>query len=136
VRVPGIGSRYRNGSGYVLVKMGRLVVVGTVTAGSERSEWRRTQLHPDGGAWGVDHWHVPGWFRHYLDGGARRLQGLVEGLSQRQKQRTHEKKSELIAKDAGAMGSSGAFRAFEADLELFGDIVFRSVDDDGGPETT
>lgn len=128
LRTPGWGARYRRGAGYVIVKMARLFVIGVVVAGQERPEWRNTQLHASGGAWGVDAWHVPGWFYWYLNNGARRLQELADGLSERQQQVTQDKLWEFIGAAPGAVAESDVFRAFDTDLGLFGDVVFNRDD--------
>lgn len=135
LRTPSWGSRYQSGSGYILVKMARLLVLCTIVAGPERRQWRNTQLHVDGGAWGVDIYRVPGWVASYLDNGAAKLQQLVEGLSEKQKQVTGDKLSELVLLDADRIAASDAFRAFEADLGLFGEIVFQLPDDESQSES-
>jgi hypothetical protein len=63
LRTPAIGMRCLHGAGYVIVKMARLIVFGTVAPGNERKEWRATQLHVHGGSWGVEEYHVPGWLK-------------------------------------------------------------------------
>lgn len=130
LRTPVIGARYRGGSGYVIVKMARLIVFGVVVPGPERKDWKRTQLHVGEGAWGVDEWHVPGWFRHYLNNGARMIQEVDQGLSARQKRVSRARADEIVARDPGAIAASDAFRAFEKDLDLFGEVVFPANEDD------
>jgi len=126
LRSPGIGARFRGGSGYAIVKMGRIFLIGTIVPGPERQEWKGTQLHAGGGAWGVDKWHIPGWFYWHIDKGARDLQKLEDGLSDRQKQITEQRVWELVKEDPDSIAASDAFRAFETDLGLFGDVVFQS----------
>lgn len=129
LRTPGWGARYHNGAGYLIVKMARLFIIGVVVAGPERHEWRNTQLHASGGAWGVDRWHVPGWFYWHLNNGARRLQESVERLSEKQRQVTQDKLWEFLQVDPDAVAQSDVFKAFETDLSLFGDVVFDRDDD-------
>jgi hypothetical protein len=45
LRTPAIGHRCFKGAGYVIVKMARLIVIGTVASGNERKDWKATQLH-------------------------------------------------------------------------------------------
>jgi hypothetical protein len=125
LRVPSVGTRCRHGAGYVIVKMARLIVFGTIANGNERREWKATQLHVDGGSWGVEEYHVPGWLDGYLNLGAQKLQRFSEELSLRQKRLTNEKTWEAIEDDAEIVASSDVMRAFEADLKLFGHIAFQ-----------
>lgn len=126
LRGVGIATRSRHGAGYVIVKMARLYVFGTVASGNERREWRNTQLHASGGAWGVDTWHVPGWVRHYFDYQAKHVERLVEGLSEKQKDQTNDRIWAELRTDVEGLAESDVFRAFEADLKLFGDRAFQS----------
>jgi hypothetical protein len=125
LRTPAIGSRCLNGAGYVVVKMARLIVFGTVASGNERKDWKATQLHVEGGSWGVEEYHVPGWVKGYLELGAAKQGTFVEELSARQKQRTNETIMEAIDDDAEIVAASDVFRAFEADLKLFGESAFQ-----------
>ena len=135
LRVPTVGTRCRDGAGYVVVKMGRLIVFGTVASANERREWKATQLHSEGGSWGVEEYHVPGWVEGYLNLGAQKLQKFGEELSLRQKRQTNEKTWEATDDDVEAVASSDIFRAFEADLKLFGKSAFQKpLSDEDPPE--
>ena len=125
LRMPSLGTHCRNGAGYVVVKMARLLVFGTVASGNERREWKATQLHIGGGSWGVEEYHVPGWLDGYLNRGAELLQKHADELSLRQKKLTNEKTWEAIKEDVDAVAESDVMRAFEADLKLFGQVVFQ-----------
>ena len=125
LRTPAVGTRCRDGAGYVIAKMARLIVFGTVAPGKERKDWKATQLHVEGGSWGVEEYHLPGWVKHYLELGAEKQGKFVEELSARQKQRTNEAIMEAIDDDADVVASSDVFRAFEADLKLFGESAFQ-----------
>jgi hypothetical protein len=81
-------------------------------------------------AWGVDQWHVPGWFDWYLRNGARRLQQLADGLSKKQKQVSQDKLWEVVHSDPDAVAESDLFKAFATDLGLFGDVVFNRDNDE------
>ena len=60
---------------------------------------------------------------------------FVEELSARQKQRTNETILDAIDDDADIVASSDVFRAFEADLQLFGSSAFqRSLPEDDPPK--
>ena len=133
LRMPAIGMRYMDRAGYVIVKMGRLIVFGVVGPGNERRQWQATQLHAEGGSWGVEDYHVPGWVAAYLDLGAKKLQECAEALSLKQKHQTKEKLKEAIYDDVDRVASSDIFRAFEEDLKIFGSDVFQQslTDDDG-----
>jgi hypothetical protein len=120
-----VGTRYLDGAGYVVVKMARLIVFGTVATGKERKDWNATQLHVEGGSWGVEEYHVPGWVKGYLELGAERQGKFVEELSARQKKLTNETVLGAIDDDVEAVASSDVFRAFEADLKLFGNSAFQ-----------
>jgi hypothetical protein len=125
LRMPSLGTQCRNGAGYIVVKMARLFVFGTIASGHERQEWRATQLHASGGAWGVEKYHVPGWFEGYLNRGAELLQEHSTTLSLRQKKRTNEKTLQAIKDDVDGVAESDLVRSFEADLRLFGPAAFQ-----------
>ncbi len=125
LRTPAVGTRCSQGSGYVIVKMARLIVFGTVSSGKERKDWKATQVHVEGGSWGVEEYHVPGWVKNYLELGAEKQGKFVEELSARQKQRTNETIMDAIDDDADIVASSDVFRAFESDLQLFGSSAFQ-----------
>lgn len=133
LRGVGVSTMSRDGMGYVIVKMGRLLVFGTVAVGQERDLWKATKLDAEGGPWGgAQGYHVPGWVEGYFNVNARKLQNLVEGLSDKQKQQTNDRAWEEIRENVERVAESDVFRAFEADLELFGDSAFqRSLPDDG-----
>jgi hypothetical protein len=101
----------------VIVKMARLLVIGVVASGKERRLWKATQVHVEGGSWGVEVYHVPEWIDGLLNLGAENQQKHVDGLSQRQKQRTNDKTWEAIDEDVDAVAESDVLRAFEPDLE-------------------
>ena len=127
-------SMCRDGAGYVIVKMARLIVFGTVAAGEERRLWKATKLHADGGGWGVEDYHLPGWVDAYFKVSAEKQQKLVEELSLRQKRRTNDDIREAIREDIDAVAQADNFRAFEADFKLFGDRVFQQpLPDDDDP---
>lgn len=135
LRTPGIGMRCLHGAGYVIVKMARLIVFGTVASGKERKERRATQLHVEGGSWGVEEYHLPGWVKSYLELGAEKQGKFVEALSARQKRRTNETIMEAIEDDPDVVALSDVFRAFEADLKLFGHSAFqRPLPEDEPPK--
>ena len=125
LRTPAIGHRCLKGAGYVIVKMARLIVIGTVASGNERKDWKATQLHVEGGSWGVEEYHAPGWLKNYLELGAEKQGKFVDELSRRQKQRTNETIIEAIDDDPDLVASSDVFRAFESDLKLFGKSAFQ-----------
>ena len=125
LRTVGQSTHHRPAGSYIIVKMARFLVFGTVSAGTERRDWRDTKIHAEGGAWGVDGIHVPGWVRRYLKDGAARVQAAVEGISDKQKQQTFEALREAMRKDPAGVASSGAFRAFEEDLAMFGREAFQ-----------
>ena len=56
----------------------------------------------------------------------RRLQQFVEGPSPKQKQVTGGKLTDLMKRDPDAIADSDAFRAFEAVLGMFGEVVFQA----------
>jgi len=105
--------------------MARLMVVGTIAAGSERRQWKGTHLYAEGGSWGTDSYHVPGWVRLFLISGARAQQDMVDGLSVRQKRTTNDALLKAINKDPDAVVKSGSLKAFKADLALFGRAAFQ-----------
>lgn len=125
-------STQRSGdAGYIVAKMARLLVIAVIEPGNERKHWGATQLHVNGGAWGVDDYRVPPWLIVHLRAAAQAQQDAVDGLSDRQKQLTNAALMKAIEMDPVAVARSGSVRAFEADLELFGPGVFQaSVDDD------
>lgn len=125
LRTPAVGTRCLDGAGYVIVKMARLIVFGAVAQGKERKDWKATQLHVEGGAWGVEDYSLPGWVKAYLELGAENLGKFVAELSARQKLRTNETMLEAIDDDVEIVASSDVFRAFEADLKLFGPSAFQ-----------
>jgi len=111
--------------GYIVVKMCRLLVFGVVAPGNERSAWKGTKLHVDGGSFGVDRYHAPGWVLALIKKGAQLQQEAVEGLSARQKQLTHDALMKAIEADPTGLAESGSVKAFEKDLELFGPAAFQ-----------
>ena len=133
LRTPAIGMRYLDGAGYMIVKMGRLIVFGVVAPGNERRQWQATQLHAEGGSWGVEDYHVPGWVAAYLDLGAKKLQECAKALSPKQRHQTSEQLKEAIYDDVDRVASSDILRAFEEDMKIFGSDVFQQplTDDDG-----
>ena len=61
--------------------------------------------------------------------------GKVRGGAVGQKQRTNETILDAIDDDADIVASSDVFRAFEADLQLFGSSAFqRSLPEDDPPK--
>lgn len=131
LRTPTIGTRFRNGAGYVVVKMARLMVVGTIAHGDERRKWRATQIHASGGAWGVERYHLPGWVDGFLNLGASRVQALTEQVSDRQQERTDDVRWAAVRENPDAVAASDLFRAFEADVRLFGSRAFQDFNDNG-----
>ena len=125
LRTPAVGTRCLHGAGYVVVKMARLMVFGTISSGKERKDWKATQLHVGGGSWGVEEYHVPGWVKGYLELGAENQEKFGEELSARQQRRTNETIMEAVDDDVEGVASSDVFRAFEADLKLFGESAFQ-----------
>jgi hypothetical protein len=119
LRSMGQGMQCRDGFGYVLVKMARLCIFGTVAAGSQRRIWKGTKLHVSGGAWGVEA-VAPGWVFHWFTEGASRMEKTMDGLSDAQKQRTHDELMELFRADPDALLNSGAGQGWRADMEMFG----------------
>ena len=117
----------------MIVKMGRLIVFGVVAPGNERRQWQATQLHAEGGSWGVEDYHVPGWVAAYLDLGAKKLQECAKALSPKQRHQTSEQLKEAIYDDVDRVASSDILRAFEEDMKIFGSDVFQQplTDDDG-----
>ena len=61
--------------------------------------------------------------------GARDLQRVEDGLSDHQKRVSEQRVWEIVKEDPDSVAASDAFRAFEADLGLFGDIVFQRSDE-------
>lgn len=49
LRAPAIGTRLTESGGYVVIKLARLFIFGTVASGTERRVWKATQIHPGGG---------------------------------------------------------------------------------------
>jgi hypothetical protein len=135
LRTPAIGTQCRDGAGYVIVKMARLIVFGTIASAKERRDWKATQLHVDGGSWGVEEYRAPGWVRHYLELGAQKQGKFIDELSTKQRQRTNETIMEAIEDDVELVASSDVFRAFESDLKLFGDSAFQKRLSDEEPPT-
>jgi hypothetical protein len=119
----GTGTRCNRGSGAVIVKMARLMVIGIVGYGDDR--WKATKLHAGGGSWGVEIYHVPGWIDAYLKRGALEIQTALEGLSERQQDRTYQSMMVLARRDPEAFRSSGVFQAFLRDHEFFGERAFQ-----------
>jgi hypothetical protein len=115
----------RDGYGYIIVKMARLLVLGTVEPCSERNVWKATKIHASGGAFGIDNYRVPGWVFEYLAHGAWQLEQTMNELSTRQKQLTHDEVLKLMREDPESFAKSGNFKAFEADLRLFGNRAFQ-----------
>ena len=132
LRGTGHSTMCRDGAGYVIVKMARVIVFGTIAAGDERGMWKATKLHAEGGSWGVEEYHVPGWVEGYLKVSAEKLQKVIEGLSLRQKRRTNDEIWSAIQGDVDKVATSDNMRAFKADLNLFGDRAFQQPlpDDD------
>ena len=87
--------------------------------------WKATQVHVEGGSWGVEVFHVPGWIDGLLTLGAENQQKFMESLSLRQKRRTNDKTWEAINEDIDTVAESDVIRAFKADLKLFGQVVFQ-----------
>ncbi len=78
---------------------------------------------------------MPGWIDGYLNLGAEKLRKFGEELSLKQKRQTNEKTCEAIDQDVEAVASSDIFRAFEADLKLFGKSAFQKpLADEDPPE--
>jgi len=135
LRAVGLATQSHDGCGYVIVKMARLLFFGTIAAGSERHQWKATKLHAEGGSWGVEQYHLPGWVRQYLKTAAQKQQDLVEGLSVRQKRQTDTAVWQAIEEDVQGVAGSGSVTAFMNDLKLFGPAAFQdpiSPDEDSG----
>jgi hypothetical protein len=131
LRGTGVATKAYGDCGYVIIKMPRLLVFGVVAAGAERRQWKCTQLHVDGGAWGVDIYELPGWVREFLKASAQAQQDAVDGLSDHQKRLTNAAVMKAIEANPAAVAESGVMRAFESDLGMFGRAAFqRSIADE------
>ena len=130
-----IGTNSRNGMGYVVVKMARLYLFGVVASGQERRLWRATQLHADGGSWGVEQYHVPAWLDDFLNFHAEHQERLAAGISAKQKGQTNERLWEEIHDDVEGVAGSGTMQAFETDLMLFGPKAFQEPLPERDPST-
>lgn len=93
-----------------------------------------TQLHVQGGSWGVED-HVPSWVKVYLELGAAKQGQFIDELSTRQTQRTNQAIMEATEDDVEVLVSSNVFRAFEADLRLLGDSAFQKRASGEEPQT-
>jgi hypothetical protein len=133
LRTPAVGTRCSQGSGYVTVKMARLIVFGTVSSGKERKDWKATQIHVGDGSWGVEEYHVPGWVKNYSV--PRNRESSWRSCRPDRSNGTNETILDAIDDDADIVASSDVFRAFEADLRLFGSSAFqRSLPEDDPPK--
>jgi hypothetical protein len=132
LRTPAVGTQCHRGAGYVIVKMARLNVFGVVAPGNERREWQATQIHVERGSWGVEEYHSPGWVRLLFERGAANQEKCFQNLSPKQEQLSNDKIWEAIDEDVDAVASSDVFRAFEADVKLFGKQVFQDAPDSRG----
>lgn len=124
----------RGGAAYLIVKMARLMVFGTIAYGNERRRWNATKLHADGGAWGSEIYQTPDWVVGHLKFGAQKVQKTLEGLSHRQQRLTHAALMEAARRDPKAVAASGLFRGVQSDVALFGGRAFHKPPTDAGSD--
>lgn len=115
---------------FVFSKMCRFLLFGFIVM-PETRHWKSTKLHVNHGIiGGKQKYHLPGPLGPYLQSRADKSRALLQKLSPKQKQAVEGS----YAKNPEGYAASESFKAFDADVRLFGDKAFglkKATTDDG-----
>ena len=103
---------------FTFAKLGRFAVFGMVRP--DKHAWKGTAVQANEGLVGQRDYVLPGPLWAYLNDKARRAAAAMGSVSAKQQ----AKMDETFRKNVDAFAGSDAFRAMEADVELFGDAAF------------
>jgi len=106
-------------SHFTYAKVGRFIVLGFVHE-PKREQWRGTKVNANQGWIEPKQYVLPGAFGDYLNEKAQSMEKRLAGMSARQ----HAKVDETFRKNVERYIESDAFRAMNADVDMFGRQAF------------
>lgn len=113
---------------FTYAKLGRFLFIGFVRE-PELRQWRGSKVHASRGLLEPRRYVVPAALGDFLNDKSNRMSQLLEGMSPAQ----HRKVDVAFRRNAERFVQSDAFRAMQADVEMFGDAAFskeRRTDDE------
>jgi hypothetical protein len=103
---------------FTFAKLGRFAIFGMIRP--DNHVWRGTAVQANEGRVGPREYVLPGPLWKYINEKARMAASSMAGVSERQ----HAKMDDAFRKNIDAFAGSDAFRAMEADVQMFGDAAF------------
>ena len=110
-------------SAFTYAKLCKLVIVGFIQMPYAK-KWKGTRVAIKRGQIRPQHYALPGEFITYTNGQARKMAELMSGISVRQREKIDASFKANLNKAAQSEG----MRAFEADLQMFGQAAFDVTD--------
>lgn len=107
-----------NNQAFVYIKIPYFIFIGGIQIKPE--QWRNTMLHVHKGSLGVKHIVVPQSFGDYLIERAARVAKIQKSMSEKQRTKIEDN----IKNNIENLAESETFKAFNSDVELFGQDVF------------
>jgi hypothetical protein len=105
-------------------KLGRFIIIGAVRD-SNAAVWRGTKVDPAQGIVGPREYHVPESLIEYLNHKAKSVRERMTDVSAVQRKRMDD----AFRANADRFLTSDAFRAMNADVEMFGEDAFESPEE-------